>query len=187
MRTLSSLCFILFAFTAFGQVTLSSLGINSKLESTKVSSNSMLGLEFTVQAVLNDHFIVNGEFSRVENASFSINFNLLPTEVTIKPEDYLTFGANIGYRFLPHPRVGMDFLLGGYHFVLYERVGFPDANAEYGRGYRTDQSKGFGLNAGCRANWNFSKFSSVNLGWGIQSTNGTNPYFQVGLELGLLR
>jgi hypothetical protein len=187
MRTLSALCFILCAFTAFGQVTLSSLGINSKLESTNVSSNAMLGLEFTVQSVLNDHFIVNGEFSRVDNANFSINFNVQPTGVTKKPEGYLTFGANVGYRFLPHPRVGLDLLFGGYHYVLDERVGFPDANAEYGRSYRTDQSKGLGLNAGCRVNWNFTKFSSVNLGSGIQSTNGSNPYFQIGLELGLLR
>ncbi|MFT5921384.1 MAG: hypothetical protein ACJAU0_000277 [Flavobacteriales bacterium] len=192
MKTLITSVALLLTISVSCQLELTSIGLNAKTDRLNFKDSQMLGYELTLQMVINNHFLLNTEYSQLD-PSFSEFTPFYGPELGTFPDEICTLGGNIGYRFTPHEQFAFDLTGGLFYYKFNERVVYDTQEVPNGWFPYTaaidkwQATSGLGSNLTVRANWLFSKYVGLNFGIGIQNHQHTEPYIQFGLEIGKLR
>lgn len=151
----------------------------------------MIGFEYTLQSVLNEHFLISAEYSKL--GSWNWDQVLQEPVLGTFPSEIRTIGGNIGYRFTSHEKMAIDLTTGFFYYTLKERVVYDTEYVPngwfpyYDAIDKEQQASGLGTTFGFRANWLFSKYVGLNLSSGAQVHQEVVPFIQFGLEVGKLR
>lgn len=193
MKSIITFIALALAVNAQSQIEVSSIGASAKSEYYHFKDSKIYGSAFTFQSVLNDHFILNAEYSMATDTWITGESAYLWGVNRGTFIDHLTtVGGNIGYRFHPKEKIKVDLMAGLFRYSFDQHVVYDVRWIEDGFSRletRTDyqSAQGIGGNVNLTASWLFSKYMGLNMGIGLQSHQHTEPYIQIGLELGLLR
>lgn len=192
MKILATVLAFLTVMSASSQIELTSIGFNIKGDFYSYNDSNIDGLEFAFQTVLDQNFIVNVEYSKLGDNSIGNGGFLWGVNRGTFLENLTTVGGNVGYRLHANDKFKFDLTAGLHHFKLEERyvydVDIQDGNqTSFQTQTELRSIKGIGPTAAVRANWLFSKYAGLNIGFGLQRLQDFRPFVQIGLEFGWLR